>query len=73
MSNKKQCIQLGEWLEISRTSQAEFAQESGLPQSAVSRLVNGGNVKTDYWAKVMRATYGAVRPEAYCPEPIEEA
>lgn len=47
--------------------QKDFAIRADLPQSAVSRLCNDGDVRGKYWARVMRATKGEVTPLDYFP------
>ena len=47
--------------------QKDFAIRADMPQSAVSRLCNDGDVRGCYWARVAWATNGEVTPLDYFP------
>lgn len=55
------------YLARNKEFQKDFAIRANLPQSAVSRLCNDGDVTSLYWARVMWATNGEVTPLDYYP------
>lgn len=64
---------LREFLSITMESQSAFSARSGVPQSAISRLCNGGDVCGRHWARIMRASRGMVTPEIHFPASSEAA
>jgi len=60
-------MKLNDYLSARGETQWDFAARAGIYQSAVSRLLNGGDLKGRHWAKIALATGGAVRPEDHWP------
>lgn len=60
-------MRLEQYLYERGETQVSFAKRGQIPQSAVSRVVNGGDVRGRYWARITAATGGKVRPEDHFP------
>ena len=60
-------VRLEQYLYDRGERQAVFAKRAGIPQSAVSRVCNGGDVRGRFWARIAVASGGKVRPEHHFP------
>ena len=60
-------MRLEQYLYERNEKQVAFAKRAGIPQSAVSRVCNGGDVRGRYWARITCASGGKVRPEHHFP------
>jgi predicted transcriptional regulator len=56
-------MKLEHYLSERAETQDSFAKRAKIPQSAVSRLCHGGDVRGRIWARISVATAGLVRPE----------
>ena len=55
-------VKLAEYLERRDETEMEFSTRSGVPQTTVNRVKNGGGCALDTAAKIVRATLAAPAP-----------
>lgn len=60
-------MRLEEYLYRKDETQGHFAERSGVSQSTISRVCNGGDTSGMLWARITAATGGKVRPEHHFP------
>jgi DNA-binding transcriptional regulator YdaS (Cro superfamily) len=61
-------MRLGDWLKRRKMSQADFAAQAGVAPPVVTRIVkHGRDTSGRNWARIIRATDGAVTPADHYP------
>lgn len=55
-------MNLGDWLRAKPMTQPAFAKLSGVSQTTISRVVNGGDTTNETMRKIYDATDGEVTP-----------
>lgn len=55
-------MNLKDWLAANKLTQEQFEQKSGIPQSTISRICQGGDSTDDTKRKIYETTNGEVTP-----------
>jgi predicted transcriptional regulator len=64
-------MRLEQYLDQRNETQVDFARRAGIPQSSVSRICTGKDVRGRLWARIIAATGSRVQPRDHFPPKVK--